>query len=45
MNLYFAKNDLSVIVLENQMNDKIELCYYFEIEIKKIFLKFEETNK
>ena len=36
MNLYFPIKDLSIIVLENQMNDKIELCYHFEIEIKKI---------
>ena len=36
MNLYFPKKDLSIVVLENQMNDKIELCYHFEIEIKKI---------
>ncbi len=36
MNLYFPKKDISIIVLENQMNDKIELCYHFETEIKKI---------
>ncbi len=41
MNLYFPKKDLSVIVLENQMNDKIELCYHFGIEVKKIILKLE----
>jgi D-alanyl-D-alanine carboxypeptidase len=41
MNLYFPKNNLSLIVLENQMNQKIELCYYFESEIKKIILKSE----
>lgn len=39
MNLYFPKNNLSLIVLENQMNEKIDLCYYFGIEIKKIILK------
>jgi D-alanyl-D-alanine carboxypeptidase len=41
MNLYFPKNDRSVIVLENQMNDKIELCYHFGIEVKKIILKLK----
>lgn len=41
MNLYFPKNNLSLIVLENQMNEKIDLCYYFGIEIKKILLKTE----
>lgn len=41
MNLYFPKKDLSVIVLENQMNEKFELCYYFGTEIKKIILKTE----
>lgn len=41
MNLYFPKKDLNLIVLENQMNDKNELSYYFETEIKKIILKSE----
>lgn len=41
MNLYFPKNNLSLIVLENQMNEKIDLCYYFGIEIKKIVLQTE----
>jgi D-alanyl-D-alanine carboxypeptidase len=41
MNLYFPKNDISVIVLENQMNDKIELCYHFGIEVKNIILTLE----
>ncbi|WP_348823644.1 serine hydrolase domain-containing protein [Flavobacterium aestuarii] len=41
MNLYFPKNNLSLIVLENQMNEKIELSYYFGTEIKKIILKSE----
>lgn len=41
MNLYFPKKKLSIIVLENQMNDKNELSYYFETEIKKIILKSE----
>jgi len=41
MNLYFPKNNLSLIVLENQMNEKNELGYYFGTEIKKIILKSE----
>lgn len=41
MNLYFPKKKLSLIVLENQMNAKNELSYYFETEIKKIILKTE----
>jgi D-alanyl-D-alanine carboxypeptidase len=36
VNLYFPKSNTSLIVLENQMNEKLELCYYFGIEIKKI---------
>ena len=38
VNLYFPKNNLSLIVLENQMNTEIELSYYFGTEIKKIIL-------
>jgi D-alanyl-D-alanine carboxypeptidase len=41
MNLYFLKKDLSLIVLENQMNANNELSYYFGTEIKKIILKSE----
>lgn len=41
MNLYFPKNNMSLIVLENQTNEKNDLNYYFEIEIKKIVLKSE----
>ncbi len=41
MNLYFPQNNLSLIVLENQMNEKLALCYYFGIEIKKIVLQTE----
>ena len=38
MNLYFPESDVSVIVLENQMNENIEICYHFGIEVKKIII-------
>ena len=41
MNLYFLKKNLSLIVLENQMNENNEISYYFGTEIKKIILKSE----
>ena len=41
INLYFPKNNLSLIVLENQMNENNEISYYFGTEIKKIILKSE----
>lgn len=41
LNIYFPKNKISVIVLENQMNDKIELAYYFGNKIKNIILQQE----
>jgi D-alanyl-D-alanine carboxypeptidase len=41
MNLYFPKNNLSLIVLENQKNENNEISYYFGTEIKKIILKSE----
>jgi D-alanyl-D-alanine carboxypeptidase len=37
-NLYFPDKDISLIILENQMNDNMDLGYYFEIEIKKILM-------
>jgi D-alanyl-D-alanine carboxypeptidase len=39
LNLFIPKNNISIIVLENRMNKKIELAYYFGIEIKKIILE------
>ena len=38
MNLYFPETDTSIIVLENQMNENIEICYHFGIEVKKIII-------
>jgi D-alanyl-D-alanine carboxypeptidase len=37
-NLYFPSKDVTIVVLENQMNEKMELGYFFEIEIKKIVM-------
>lgn len=39
VNLYFPKQKLSVIVLENQATDNFDIAYYFESEIRKIMLK------
>jgi len=44
VNLYFPDKDISLIILENQMNEKIDLCYYFGIEIKKILLNSKLIN-
>lgn len=39
LNIYIPKYDISIIVLENQMNDDKELNYYYETKIKDIILK------
>lgn len=39
MNIYIPKSDISIIVLENQMNENGDLYYYFESKIKDILLK------
>ncbi len=39
MNIYIPKSDISIVVLENQMNEDYELFYYFESKIKDIVLK------
>ncbi len=39
LNIYVPKDDLSIIVLENQMNESSDLWYYFETKIKEIVLK------
>jgi len=39
LNIYIPKSDISIIVLENQMNENDNLYYYFETEIKNIILK------
>ena len=41
MNIYIPKSDVSIIVLENQMNKNPDLYYYYETIIKKIILKSE----
>jgi CubicO group peptidase (beta-lactamase class C family) len=39
VNLYFPKSDVSLIVLENQMNENPDLFYASEIKIKNILFK------
>lgn len=39
LNIYVPKDDLSIIVLENQMVESSNLWYYFETKIKEIILK------
>jgi len=39
LNIYVPKSDVSIILLENQMNEDGGLYYYFETEIKNIILK------
>lgn len=39
LNIYIPKSDVSIIVLENQMNEDSDLYYYFETEIKNIIFK------
>jgi CubicO group peptidase (beta-lactamase class C family) len=39
VNLYFPESDVSLIVLENQMNDKSDLFYASEFKIKNLLLK------
>ncbi|WP_294219994.1 serine hydrolase [uncultured Chryseobacterium sp.] len=38
LNVYFPKSEVSLIILENQMNENSDLYYYFEKEIKNIIL-------
>ena len=39
LNIYVPESDVSIIILENQMNEDSSLYYYFETEIKNIILK------
>ncbi len=39
LNIYIPQYDISLIVLENQMNEESEFYYYFEKKIKNIVLK------
>ncbi|MDF2932852.1 MAG: serine hydrolase [Chryseobacterium sp.] len=41
LNIYILKSDISLIILENQMNENSELFYYFETLIKDIVLRSE----
>jgi len=45
LNIYIPKSDVSIIILENQMNEKSDLYYYFETEIKNIILKSDLIKK
>jgi CubicO group peptidase (beta-lactamase class C family) len=45
VNLYFPESDVSLIVLENQMNNESALLYASEIKIKNILLKSNVLNK
>ncbi|WP_294287666.1 serine hydrolase domain-containing protein [uncultured Chryseobacterium sp.] len=38
LNIYFPESEVSLIILENQMNENSDLYYYFEKEIKNIIL-------
>ncbi|WP_166923587.1 serine hydrolase domain-containing protein [Flavobacterium poyangense] len=39
VNLYFPKSDVSLIILENQMNTNADLFYHTETKIKTLLLK------
>ncbi|MBS7231434.1 beta-lactamase family protein [Flavobacterium psychroterrae] len=45
VNLYFPESDVSLIVLENQMNEDAKLFYISEFKIKNILLKSDLLNK
>ena len=38
-NLYFPESDVSLTILENQVNDNFDINYFFENEIRKIVMK------
>lgn len=39
VNLYYPKDKISIIVLENHATDDFDVAYYFESEVRKIVLK------
>jgi len=45
LNINIPKSDVSIIILENQMNEDSSLYYYFETEIKNIILKSDLIKK
>lgn len=45
VNLYFPQSDVSLIVLENQMNENSDLFYINEFKIKNILLKSDLLQK
>jgi CubicO group peptidase (beta-lactamase class C family) len=44
VNLYFPESDVSLIVLENEMNDSRDLFYASEFKIKNILMKSDLVN-
>lgn len=44
VNLYFPESDISLIILENQMNESSDLFYATEFKIKNILLKSSLLN-
>ncbi|WP_229654985.1 serine hydrolase [Flavobacterium sp. LC2016-23] len=44
VNLYFPESDVSLIILENQINKNSDLLYNAEIKIKNILLKSDALN-
>lgn len=45
LNVYIPKSDVSIIIMENQMSDKSDLFYYFEILIRDIVLQSNLIKK
>lgn len=45
VNLYFPGSDVSLLVLENQMNENFDINYYFGTEIRKILMKSNLTDE
>ncbi|MCW3162775.1 serine hydrolase domain-containing protein [Chryseobacterium oryctis] len=39
VNLYYPKEKVSVVVLENQATDNFDIAYYFEQEIRKVIMQ------
>jgi hypothetical protein len=44
VNLYFPESDVSLIVMENQMNESSDLFYVSEFKIKNILFKSDLLN-
>lgn len=44
LNIYIPKSDVSLVILENQMNENSDLYYYYETLIKNIVLQSKALN-